>query len=146
MFNTSKFRKLIEKARGDRSNSEYARESNVSRTYISQSINKSLEKPPSPEILKNLANVARNNITYKQLMDAAGYLEGITEDNRQNPNNKIEPAISDDPELLEFWDELSQREDLQLLFEQTRDLPKEAIQDVINIIRRIGKDGHKLNN
>jgi hypothetical protein len=79
-------------------------------------------------------------------MDAAGYLEGITEDNRQNPNNKIKPAISDDPELLEFWDELSQREDLQLLFEQTRDLPKEAIQDVINIIRRIGKDGHKLNN
>jgi transcriptional regulator with XRE-family HTH domain len=73
------------------------------------------------------------------------YLLGRT-DNRQNPNDKIKSAISDDPELLEFWNELSQREDLQLLFKQTRDLPKEAIQDVINIIRRIERDAHKRHN
>ncbi|OCL26285.1 transcriptional regulator [Orenia metallireducens] len=73
------------------------------------------------------------------------YLLGLT-DQRQNPNDKIKSAISDDPELLEFWNELSQREDLQLLFKQTRDLPKEAIQDVINIIRRIERDAHKRHN
>ncbi|TDX49138.1 helix-turn-helix domain-containing protein [Orenia marismortui] len=62
------------------------------------------------------------------------YLLGRT-DQRQNPNNKIKSAISDDPELLEFWKELEKREDLQLLFKQTRDLNPKTIQRVVNIIK-----------
>ncbi|PRX18098.1 transcriptional regulator with XRE-family HTH domain [Orenia metallireducens] len=93
-------------------------------------------KEPGYDTLKKLAEIF--NVS-------TDYLLGHT-DNRQNPNDKIKSAISDDPELLEFWNELSQREDLQLLFKQTRDLPKEAIQDVINIIRRIERDAHKRHN
>ena len=146
MFNKDKFKELIEKAQGNRTQREYAKESDVNRTYISKAVNKKLNSPPNPEILKNLADSAQNNVTYEDLMNAAGYLEGINNKRHQNPNDKIKSAISDDPELLEFWNELSQREDLQLLFKQTRDLPKEAIQDVINIIRRIERDAHKRHN
>ncbi|PRX21698.1 transcriptional regulator with XRE-family HTH domain [Orenia metallireducens] len=56
-------------------------------------------------------------------------------DQRQDPNTKIKSAISNDPELVEFWGELEEREDLQLLFKQTRDLSPETIQRVIKIIK-----------
>ncbi|WP_051412184.1 helix-turn-helix domain-containing protein [Halonatronum saccharophilum] len=132
MFNASKFRSLIEQARGDRSNSEYARESNVSRTYISQAINESLEKPPSPEILKNLANVAQNNVTYEQLMDAAGYLAGINS-NKKKPEDDIRQALSDEPELLEFFDEMTKRDDLQMFAKQCSQLSPNTIKRLMKI-------------
>lgn len=51
--------------------------------------------------------------------------------------NKVHAAVSDDPELLAFWQELSEREDLQTLFRQTKDLSPEAIKRVIRYIKMV---------
>jgi hypothetical protein len=66
------------------------------------------------------------------------YLLGETDE--RSPADKIKSALSDDPELLEFWDELKKREDLQMMFKQTRDLPPETIQQIIQIIRTFEKE------
>ena len=58
-----------------------------------------------------------------------------------NPNaeaaTKIAAALQDNPELLSFWQDLSQREDLQLMFKQVRDLSPETIRKVVRIIKAI---------
>ncbi len=41
---------------------------------------------------------------------------------------------------MNFWDEISRREDLQLLFKQTRDLSPESIYRVIEIIKTIEEE------
>ncbi|SNY26835.1 Peptidase S24-like [Orenia metallireducens] len=77
MFKKIEFKELIEIALGDRSITQYANESDVNRTYISKIINEKLDSPPSPEILKKLAEHSQGRVTYKELMLIAGYLEGI---------------------------------------------------------------------
>lgn len=83
------------------------------------------KRSPDNEMLTKLANFF--NVS-------TDYLLGLT-DKRQTPNNKVKSAISKDPQLVEFWEELEKREDLQLLFKQTRDLSPETIQRVIKIIK-----------
>lgn len=78
MFDKSIFSNLLVKARGNRNNKEYAEDCEVSRTYISGYINKSIDNPPKPEILKKLAEKSENNVTYDDLMIAAGYLADDT--------------------------------------------------------------------
>lgn len=55
----------------------------------------------------------------------------------RNQADEITDAISDDPELAEFWNDLKQREDLKLLFKQTRNLSPKAIKQVMRIIKAI---------
>ena len=99
---------------------------------------------PSPDILKKLAKPL--GVSYEDLMRAAGYIStppshSVHEEQRsvynQDRSEKIKAAITDDPELAEFWEELSQREDLQLMFKQTRDLSPQSIRKVIKIIKAI---------
>lgn len=62
-------------------------------------------------------------------------VEEITETHR-----RIEEALSDDPnaeELLSFWRELKEREDLFLLFKQVRPLSNDSIRRVIRVIKAI---------
>ncbi|MGB9780652.1 helix-turn-helix domain-containing protein [Caldanaerobacter sp.] len=58
----------------------------------------------------------------------------------RNPTDEITEAVEDDPELLEFWNELKQREDLKLLFKQTRKLSPKDIKQVIRIIKAIEEE------
>jgi len=76
------------------------------------------------------------------------YLLGRT-DNPQNIENNdetnekinhIKQAIEDNPQLAEYWEQVSKREQLQLMFDQAKDLPDEAIKDVIKIMMRIDKE------
>lgn len=53
------------------------------------------------------------------------------------PADKITQSVSDDPELAEFWNELKEREDLKLLFKQTRTMPPNDIKKIIRIIKAI---------
>lgn len=62
------------------------------------------------------------------------YLLGRS-DKRNTPEQKIKNAISDDPELSDFWESLSQREDLKILFKQTRDMSPEVIKRIIRYIK-----------
>ena len=140
-FDKKELKKIVDQAIGNLSKSKFAEKAGISRTYVSEITNMNLDNPPQPQVLKKIADNAQNNVEYKELMAAAGYLEGIYY--TESAKNKIESAIKDDAELYEFWKQLSNREDLKLLFKQTRDLPPEAIKDVINIIKRIETDVRK---
>lgn len=64
------------------------------------------------------------------------YLLGLT-NKRETPEQIIASAVSDDPELFEFWQELSKREDLQLLFKQVKPMTPRGIKKIIKIIKAI---------
>lgn len=63
------------------------------------------------------------------------YLMGYSD--IRNAEDKISSALSDDPELLEFWSELKKRPELQILFKQTRELSDKDIRWLIRIIKTI---------
>jgi len=71
------------------------------------------------------------------------YLLGRTDDPRPidqitlEAQKKIEEALQGDEELLAFWQELKEREELQLLFKQTRPLSPISIRKIIKIIKAI---------
>ena len=80
-----------------------------------------------------------NYETLNKLIDifdvSADYLLGRID--KKNPVRTISEAIADNPELYNFWKELSKREELQLLFKQTRDLEPKEIKRIIRVIKAI---------
>lgn len=75
---------------------------------------------------------------------SADYLLGNTD--IKTPVDKISSALSDDPDLLAFWNTLKEREDLQLLFKQTKDMSPHEIRQVIQIIKIIESEEHERYN
>lgn len=84
------------------------------------------KRDPDTETLIKIANVF--NVTTDQLL-------GRTD--TPSPADKITESLSDDPELLEFWKDLKEREDLRLFFKQTRELSPSDIKKVMRIIKAI---------
>ena len=85
---------------------------------------------PDIETLNQLANYFNISVDY---------LLGRT-DQTNNIDSEVKEVLSKDPALLTFWQEISRREDLQLLFKQTRNLSPEAIYRVIEIIKTIEEE------
>jgi len=96
------------------------------------------ERDPDTHLLKQLA----------QLYDVSvDYLLGRTDDPKPpghfnkdadpSPEEKITAALVDDPELFDFWQELKEREDLQLLFKQVRPLSQETIRRIVRYIKMV---------
>ena len=79
MFNRKAFADLLKKAIGERTTTAYADITGVNRTYISKLLNKKLSNPPSPDIIRKLADAAYG-VTYEEFMAAAGYLTPIDEE------------------------------------------------------------------
>jgi transcriptional regulator with XRE-family HTH domain len=100
MFDKLRFKKILEEALGDRKTTEYAEESGVNRTYLSKYLNLRLDSPPGPEIIKRLAEKAHNNVTYEDLMSAAGFLSNINQTRDLKGNSK------EDVELEKEWNEI----------------------------------------
>lgn len=73
-FNKQAFSELLQKAIGNRSLNEYARQADVSNSYISNLINCKKENPPEGKTIKKLADAAHNDVTYFELLEAAGLL------------------------------------------------------------------------
>lgn len=82
MFDKDNFSKLLINARGDRNNKQYSEDSGVSRAYISGYINKNIENPPTPDIIRRFANSAQNKVSYEDFMKAAGHITGITREEK----------------------------------------------------------------
>lgn len=85
------------------------------------------KRVPDADLLERLADFFGCSIDY---------LLGRTSADK-TPEEKIETAVQDDPELAEFWQELKQREDLQLLFKQVMPLSPKAIKRIIRYIKMV---------
>lgn len=89
---------------------------------------------PEHDLLEKIADYFNVSIDY-----LLGRSEG--QYSSTNANNeaakRISGALNDDPELAEFWDSLKDREDLQLLFKQTKDLSPNDVKKIIKIIKAI---------
>lgn len=90
------------------------------------SLYESNKREPDAETLSKIADFFGVSIDY---------LIGRTD--TPTPADKIADSLSDDPELLEFWDELREREDLKLLFKQTKEMSPEDVKKIIRIIKAI---------
>jgi transcriptional regulator with XRE-family HTH domain len=111
----------------------------------------------SQEELANVLGMGKSTISlyesgkrmpdYSVLMKISDYFNCSTdyllgrEDQYQDQDKlleqKVANAVSDDLELLQFWLELSRREDLQLLFKQVRPLSPASIKKIIGVIKAI---------
>jgi len=124
---------LSEKLKNLRKNSkktlkEVGQAVGLSSVYISDLENGKKENP-SVEVLNKFASY------YDVSVD---FLLGRTDE--RSPVDKIKSFLFSEPELKDFWDKLSKREDLQLLFKQTKDLSPEAVRKIIRIIKAIEEE------
>lgn len=72
------------------------------------------------------------------------YLLGNTDvRNISTTNKKISESLDDDLELSEFWNTLKEREDLKLLFKQTKELAPNDIKKIMRIIKAIEDEEDK---
>lgn len=94
----------------------------VSRTTYTQY--ETGKSEPDSEMLNKLADIFNTSVDY---------ILGRTE--KYNPADEISSAVKEDPELADFWNTLREREDLKLLFKQTKTLEPKEIQQIIRIIK-----------
>jgi len=95
-FDKGLFAKLLKKARGSRSINKYASESDVTAAHISRLLREKIDTPPNPGTIKKLANAAHNNVTYEDLMTAAGHIVTEKEMNTHKKNIDLTDLIEND--------------------------------------------------
>ena len=78
MFNKVDFANILKKINSLYENqTQFANASWVNRTYLSQYMNLKLDTPPSPKILKGIANASKGLTTYDDLMKICDYIDII---------------------------------------------------------------------
>lgn len=76
MFDKKKFATIIENIKNMYSSQEeFSKISGIGRTYLSQYMNQKKDKPPTPRILKMLADASNGVTTYDDLLYICGYYE-----------------------------------------------------------------------
>lgn len=74
MFDQQEFSNiLINISKKYNSISEFAEKSTVGRSYLSKYIHKKINAPPSPKVLKKIADNSKGVVTYENLMVICGY-------------------------------------------------------------------------
>ena len=73
-FNKEEFAVLLDQAKGNRSINNFASETGVSAAHISRFLRQMIASPPTPETISKFAAKAHNEVTYKDLMVAAGHI------------------------------------------------------------------------
>ena len=93
MFNKIDFANILKKINSLYENqTQFANASGVNRTYLSQYMNLKLDTPPSPKILKGIANASKGLTTYDDLMKICDYIDIIDnffEDSIHQQGNSI---------------------------------------------------------
>lgn len=77
-FNKEKFATLLEQAKGNRSINSFAEAAGVSNAHISKLLRSMVETSPEPKTIRKIADVAHNEVTYEDLLEAAGHIDDIT--------------------------------------------------------------------
>ncbi|MCA1031329.1 hypothetical protein LCL95_09855 [Bacillus timonensis] len=73
-FNKEEFANLLDRAKGERSINNFANETGVSAAHISRFLRQMIVSPPTPETISKFAAKAHNEVSYQDLMVAAGHL------------------------------------------------------------------------
>lgn len=90
-------------------------------------------RQPDNETLINMSNFFNVSVDY---------LLGIS--NTRNDSERVTDVLQNNAELQELWDRLKERQDLQLLFKQVKDVNSKGIQQIIRIIKAIeDEEGNK---
>lgn len=77
MFDKIQFANILKKISETYNNQrDFSEKSDINRTYLSQYMNMKLDNPPKPNILKRLADNSNGIISYDDLMQICGYLNG----------------------------------------------------------------------
>ena len=75
MFDKNKFAQILKNISETYDNQrDFAKKSEINRTYLSQYMNMKLDEPPKPKILEKLANSSRGIVSYDTLMLICGYI------------------------------------------------------------------------
>lgn len=76
MFDKKTFSKVIKKIKDVyASQEEFAKASNISRTYLSQYMNMKIDEVPSQKMLEKLANASKGEITFEELLIMCDYTD-----------------------------------------------------------------------
>lgn len=121
LFNKAEFAMLLEKAKGDRSINQYASDTEVSAAHISRFLRELIDAPPAPETISKLASKAYNDITYQDMMIAAGHLA------RRDDSNEHETieVREDSPTNFRNQMELIEKRFMQIILADLYDKPFE---------------------
>ncbi|QNO13357.1 hypothetical protein HYG86_00510 [Alkalicella caledoniensis] len=95
IFNKEEFADLLERAKGDRSINRFAEETGVSAAHISRFLRSLIEAPPTPETISKFSSKAYNDVSYRDLMAAAGHI-AITKENGSIGLDELEDDDSDE--------------------------------------------------
>lgn len=136
-FNKKQFSLLLNKAKGDRTLNQFSLISGVDAGYISRFITLKRDNPPSPEVLQKIAKVAHNDVSYADLMMAAGYIKS------NDIENTIEiPTANLESETLA--DEFIQILIDEGLIEEGQELTEEQREKYLDLFRQSIKLAKKL--
>lgn len=99
MFNKEKFSSILKSIYNTYSNQrDFAANTGVNRSYLSQYINQKLESPPSPKILERIASASKGIVTYEDLMRVCGYFgaphSAVYDFSSDNDKNTIDSIIN----------------------------------------------------
>ncbi|MDX9816377.1 MAG: helix-turn-helix transcriptional regulator [Smithellaceae bacterium] len=111
----------------DWSQIELAKKANINNSVLSRI--EASKRPIEDELLVKFAEIF--NVTTDYLLCRTDYR------NESSPEQKIKNAVSDDLELLPFWERLSQRPDLKMLFRQVKDMTPKEIKRIIRLIKAV---------
>ena len=106
---------------------ELGKKFNVSKTAVSYW--ESGRNFPGEETIRKLADFFQVSTDY--------ILGNSDIRNPYENHQRISESIKDDKELLEFWEVLKEREDLQLMFKQVRSLSRKDIKQIIRLIKAV---------
>lgn len=101
MFNKNKFAHIIKNIKETYSSQEeFAKTSEIGRTYLSLYMNMKLDEPPKPKILEKLAKASNGITTYEELMQICGYYR---DSNLSNESNIVKRILEENSSILKKY-------------------------------------------
>ena len=129
-FNTVTFALLLEKAKGDRSITQYANKIDVSAAHISRLLRKLVKSPPEPDTINKFASDAYNGVTYSDLMLAAGHINDKKEESSTDDEG-IQTTENKKKIFQAIMSDLYTR-DIEFSFNKTINGPADLILEITN--------------